>query len=277
MMRDFMSEERLMRRGTGKNLARKALILALTLMVSGSGSALAQRPDTGAAPTAIKSAQDLEQWMSYYYLHPQPELLVNGLIFADTNGLVASNPEPLAAFVSRVFAQNPKRIKTWVNQLQPTISVQSVPMLLSALWWSNTPEGREALNELVQRLPEKSQGVILGQMANSAQPIESRDFKSEAIVHELWAAYSATGDEKYVTRVMSVLPWSYDTNDINKLQIGGAARWSLASNAAQHPKVKQLCLKARDTHPEWKKALDAVLAQVNKNSVNQQASTRNTQ
>jgi hypothetical protein len=266
-----------MQLGSKKSLMRSVVLLALSLVLSGGSVANAQaKPDTGAGPTSIQSAQDLIQWMTYYYMHPQPDLLVPALLYADANGLVQKGEAPLTAFVSRVFAQNPKRIGPWVDQLNTALSPKSKPMLWSALWWSNTPEGKEQLNKLAQALPEKSQGLVLAQMVKPAVPIESMEMKSPEVLDELWGAFSATGDEKYVSRLMTALPWIYDpSGDFNKLSIGGAARWSLTSNAQQHPKVMKMCLKARETRPELRKALDQVLADAAK--AQQQASTRSTQ
>lgn len=262
-----------------KNMTRNVLLLAISLILSGADAAIAQgKPEVPAAPAAITSTQDLVNWMTYYYMHPQPDLLVPALIYADSNGLVQKGEAPLTAFVSRVFALNPKRIPTWTAQLE-ALSAKSKPMLWSALWWSNTVEGKETLNKLATTLPPKSQDFILAQMGKPAEPIEQMEIKSPEVLDELWGAFSATGDEKYVTRLMTALPWTYDASgDFNKLSIGGVARWSLTSNALQHPKVLKLCVKARESQPELRKALDHVLAEVQKGSQpNQQASTRTAQ
>lgn len=256
-----------------KHLKRSLLLLAVSLLLPGGNIAFAEQKDTTAGPTAVRSTEDLVQWMTYYYLHPQPDLLVPALIYADQNGLVEKGEAPLTAFVSQVFATNPKRIANWVPQLD-ALSSKSKQMVWSALWWANTVEAKEALNKLVVNLPQKSQEVLLAQMGKPPEAIEAMEIKSPEVLDELWGAFSATGDEKYVYRLMTALPWTYDTNgDYNKLTIGGAARWSLVSNAQQHPKVLKICQKARETHPEWKKALDVVLAEASKNSHNQQAST----
>src|SRR6185437_9409080 len=188
-----------------------------------------------AAPAAINSTQDVIQWMTYYYLHPQPDLLVPAIEYADSNGLIEKGQAPLTAFVSRVFAQNPSRIAGWTKQLE-SLSPQGKPMLWSALWWSNTVEGKQSLEELMKSLTDKQATEVLQQMAHPATPIEQLDVKTAEVLDELWGAFSATGDEKYVNRLISVLPWQYDHGtDYMRMTIGSAARWSLTSNAQQHP------------------------------------------
>lgn len=258
---------------------RTVLLVATSIVLTNANGALAQtKSDPTAGPTAVQSTPDLVQWMTYYYMHPQPDLLVPALIYADQNGLIAKGEAPLTAFVSRVFEQNPKRIANWAEQLD-ALSPKAKPMFWSALWWSNTVEGKEALNKLLVTMPPKSQEWVMAQMSKPAEPIEQMAIKSPEVLDELWGAFSATGDEKYVTRLMSTLPWQYDpSGDFTKLSISGAARWSLSSNAQQHPKVMKLCLKARETHPELRKALDQVLTEAAKGSqAGHQASTRTAQ
>jgi hypothetical protein len=49
----------------------------------------------------------------------------------------------------------------------------------------------------------------------------------------LWGAYLATGDEEPITRLLKLLPWSADTESIDKLTIGNMAKYTLADNASR--------------------------------------------
>jgi hypothetical protein len=49
---------------------------------------------------------------------------------------------------------------------------------------------------------------------------------------------------------MTTLPWIDVKGDINRLLIGGAARWSLTSNAEQHQRVMQFCEEDVRTQPK---------------------------
>jgi hypothetical protein len=248
-------------------LAVCALSLSLSIVAVPAAVADVQTPRAAvntAAPAAINSTEDVVQWMTYYYLHPQPDLLVPALQYADANGLIEKGQAPLTAFVSRVFAQNPARIAGWTKELE-SLSPQGKPLLWSALWWSNTVEGKQSLEELMKTLTEKQAGEVLQQMAHPATPIEQLEVKTPEVLDELWGAYSATGDEKYVNRLISVLPWQYDHSaDYMRMTIGSAARWSLTSNAQQHPAVLKICLKARDAQPQLKGILDKIITDATK-------------
>ena len=188
-------------------------LLAMSVSVLGMPGANAEAiapvvkpPIDTSAPASIKSSQDLVQWMTYYYLHPQPELLAPAVLYADSTGLLAQGQAPLTAFVSRVFAQNPDKIPGWVAELQP-LSSKGKKIIWSALWWSGTVQGKDQLSKMLLTLPQKDQDVVMAQMAQPAEPIEHMEIRSPEVLDELWGAFSATGDDKYVTRLMTALPW----------------------------------------------------------------------
>jgi hypothetical protein len=236
------------------------------------------------APRSIDSGEDLERWMEFYYMHPQPDLLVQALHFADRSGMVKQGEAPLTAFVSRVFAQNPKSIPGWAASLRD-LSPNSRPMLWSALWWSSTIEGKDQLNKLATTYPNQAdQDAVLGQMAKPAQAIDEMTLNRPEVLDELWGAFSATGDEKYVNRLISTLPWLTENGgDYIKLTLAGAAKWSLVSNAKIHPKVMACIMKARQDQPAIRRTLDSIIAEAQKTPVanpqqaNQQATSRSPQ
>jgi hypothetical protein len=49
---------------------------------------------------------------------------------------------------------------------------------------------------------------------------------------------------------MSTLPWIDVKGDITRLTVGGAARWSLTSNAVQHPRILDFCETEVATQPK---------------------------
>ncbi len=224
-------------------------------------------PSEAKAPCVIATQNDLLTWMTYYYLHPQPDLLVPALLYADKQGLLDSDGRaPLMAFVSQVFTQNPGKIKLWVEQLDG-LKPTTRPMLWTALYWSPTKEAAEALDKIIQALPAKAQAELKSQTAHPSEPVEKMAIATPAVLDELWGSFCATGDERYVNRLLTVLPWcDSDGKDITKLMIGGAAKWSLTSNAEQHPRVMKICLKARDTQPELKKILTEVIDSAEKHA-----------
>src|SRR5438874_9909990 len=76
----------------------------------------------------------------------------------------------------------------------------------------------------------------------------------------LWAQFFATGDPRYVERIISVLPYAAPGEHSGRLVIGLAARWSLTSNATQQARVMEICSKAaRSANPQLQPLLQEVL------------------
>src|ERR1019366_1352485 len=79
------------------------------------------------------------------------------------------------------------------------------------------------------------------------------EITSPQFLDALWASFFATGDERYVWRLISALPMVDTKGDVSKMLIGGAAQWSLTSNAIQHGRVMEICEAQLNTLPDDQK------------------------
>ncbi|MBY0358107.1 MAG: hypothetical protein K2W82_08910 [Candidatus Obscuribacterales bacterium] len=211
-------------------------------------------------PKAIENLDDLKAWMTFYYLHPQPELTVQAINFADKENLFQGNSlAPLQAFFSRVFAQNPDKIKAIFSETK-AVKDTSRSFILSAIWGSDSKEGGELLNTLANQLPEKAKNEFLKEISKKAPAPEAMPIDSPDVLDMLWACFSASGNEKYVKRIMTVLPGDKENKDLNKMLLASAAKWSLASNAEQHPKVMEICRTTESENPDLKVYMQEIIA-----------------
>lgn len=227
-------------------------------------------------PNTIQSKEDIATWMTYYYLKPRPELLVPAIHFADKHELFAGNAQaPFLAFIAEIMAQNPTRIKEWMSQLD-TLKPEHHRMLFTAIWWSRSKEGKEYLESLAQKLPEKEKKEFLKEISTAPPSFEKMDIDAPDVLDMLWASFSATGDNKFVLRIMSTLPWVKTAqDDYTKMAIGSAAKWSLTSNAQQHPQVMELCLLERDK-PDLNNDLKPYLTEIINEAQSHLATNRKT-
>ena len=98
---------------------------------------------------------------------------------------------------------------------------------------------------------------------------ETRDLFKQPItdakqLDDLWQYYFETHDEIAVRRIISLLPWRKDGSGM-QIVLGGAADWSLHSNAYQHDDVYSICQKMLSNGDEKTKALlIELLAEVDK-------------
>lgn len=216
-------------------------------------------PTRSARMQDIQSVSDLNRWAAYYYLYPSPDLTVKALLFAEKSGILDKNKSqaPLVAHFSQIFAQNPKMLSDWLSELS-NLNMQHKAFLWKALWQANSAESKEAANALAQQFPANSSPPVLSR--SSPRPIPFEKMKlSPVVLDMLWGSFFVTGDERYVQRIMVALPGLDTANhDLEKMLTACAAKWSLFSNARQHERVMNICLNARQKHPEWEPYLDAI-------------------
>ena len=75
-----------------------------------------------------------------------------------------------------------------------------------------------------------------------------------------WGAFFASGKEVYLAALVDRLAGLSDRKSLMRFVTAGSAQWSLASNALQHPRVKQyLEERAKTAPPEIKEAIDQAL------------------
>ena len=56
----------------------------------------------------------------------------------------------------------------------------------------------------------------------------------------LWGYYFGTGSFEPVVRIVSVLKWAKDADDVEHLTIGSMAKWTLATNASRDVELLRL-------------------------------------
>lgn len=214
------------------------------------------------APVAeIKNDTDWQLWQTYYYLFPaNPDLIVASLKRAEDSGSLDSigSIPPIAAFTSRIFAQNPQKISYWVEALGSLSATHKNQVLSSALVWSGVP----AAKDLAQTI-SKSENVILKELGDTPLDpanLETLKITSPSHLDMMWGCFMATGDKRYIQKIISVLAW-FDRKSLqlSEILIAGAAEWSLSSNCVQHKLVRQIVEEESKTNPEAKEALLRIL------------------
>ena len=204
--------------------------------------------------------KELNDWLTYYYLHPTPETTSLAIQSMQQLGYLKKESvgAPLASFFSLIFRSSPMAIesslKTFAN-----FSSEEQQVLLRSLWLANTKQAKIQLGKLIAI--QVNNGIHDNEdlLESDPQEIDKLPVNSPDILDMLWGAFMATGEEKYVVQVISVLPFSTIKGDVARLLVGGSARWSLISNAIQHKRVLDICISQLDKQP---KEVKAVLSEV---------------
>lgn len=196
----------------------------------------------GSPGQELKSDLNPQRWLTYYYLNPQPNLTAEAILAMSKQGYFdkPTAQVALAAFFSQVFAQNPNSIQSWFLRLDD-LSERHKRTLWMALLYSATPQGKQQLKIEAEKAISTAKDEILKLLRTEPPSIAKLEITSPSVLDMLWGSFLATGDELYVTRIISTLAWVNDKDDTRKLLIGGAARWSLTSNCIQHKRVLEIC------------------------------------
>jgi hypothetical protein len=184
-----------------------ALLIALQGTVRGGENA----PLAGIAPDgrAITTDGELDRFTNTYYLSPRPELVPQAIKYITANQILSKYDHvrlPLSAFFSRLFADNPSLTTGWKKEIG-----------------EQDPAAQAFFMTALQSAPKRF-------IDESRNGIERNDV--------CWALFFASGDTVYLTEIVRQLQYLDEREDMVRYLAAATARWSLASNARTHPKVK---------------------------------------
>lgn len=200
------------------------------------------------AGAAFQSQDDAGQWFTFYYQKPEPDRLPDFIKFMSKSGVLnkTNTHPPIFGFLSGVFRNNPDKVASWVGQLS-SLEEQHLGIIILGLWYAALPESQIMTYALIEKHPKLKQNF---EFLYTGTPLTVEQIPLEQgpwVLDALWGNFMATGDSAPVERIISTLPWIDRKRDTNSLMVGGAARWSLTSNAIQHKRVLKICESAAKT------------------------------
>jgi hypothetical protein len=216
-------------------------------------------PSKSEAPqgAAFSGDDEFRAWFAFYYSDPRPDRLTAAVRYMHDNDYFTRFPDVASVFLSKVIAANAPRVAGWCAEWA-TLDASSWEVILVSLWFVDTEQSREQIAQNVGRVAADKRGRFASLVTSRPAGTELWDID----VHEprqinlLWAAYSATGDERYVKHVIDHVRFyevgsgSQPKPATEQAAVGEAAVLSLANNALQHQIVARLCSEAYASHPD---------------------------
>ncbi len=170
---------------------------------------------TGSATVAgklgrITSQSEFEDFAHTYYLNPKPELVADAILFMDKLKLLEREnaQPPFLAFFALVFQKNQGSVSEWEETIRST-NGKAKKVLLEAM-----------------------------SMAKQEDPIMKIQEHSPSVNDMYWGAFFATGDDRYLGKLVDELRYVDERDSLELFGTGASAKWSLASNALLHEKVR---------------------------------------
>jgi hypothetical protein len=229
---------------------------------------------TGMMPTAATAARASDAsaemvlgWINQYRLRPEPHRVAEA-IRAAGRANAFKDPESAGVYVgflAGVLNANPTRAETIIEKILPLPPDQQW-IVVRAIAWSGLPRWKGMLDGFKMHMPSRSTmiGMYLSDKLATLdqldvtvddpsflQRIFSRDEEAKKpkpgklapttdVLDAYWGFYFATGAFEPISKLVTVLPWSTDNDDVERLTLGGMAKYTLATNAARNPELLKM-------------------------------------
>jgi hypothetical protein len=135
-------------------------------------------------------------------------------------------------FMAGVLQVNPKKAEQLVAKMFPMPPEDQVA-IVRAIAYSDLPDWKGLMLKFVERMPARK--ALIDRFVYGKQPTLRQIAldSGPAPLDMLWGMYFATGSYEPVLRMVSILSWSKDQNNVERLTIGSMAKLSLATNASR--------------------------------------------
>jgi hypothetical protein len=208
-------------------------------------------------PPEFNSADGVLRWINAYRATPDPNAVPAVIRALSRLGALQDTERAgvYVGFLAGVIAANPMAADEIINQTL-TIQREDRWIVVRAIAYSGRPDWKELLVRFAGRLPER-QAMIRKYLAGKSPTLDElviapspsgldrlrehlrigkRERKnilepSPEVLDILWGYYFATGSYGPIMRIVAMLPWSDDKDDVERLTIGSMAKFTLASNA----------------------------------------------
>lgn len=243
---------------------RIVLVLLATLWAFGTLPA-AGAPPKGKAPppAAIPTPQGILVWINGYRAKPEPQRLAETVRAMSALGLFKDLDAAgvYIGFTAGVLGDNPTTAEAMVTKMFPMPPEDQVA-LIRAIAYSGLPDWKTLLEKFTERMPART--VLIQRYLSGKFPV-LKDLpldQSPAALDTHWGYFFATGRFEPVDRIIGVLAWSKDANNVERLTLGSMAKWTLANNAQQDKYLldhlkRQVPRQPKDVAKELREVIEA--------------------
>jgi hypothetical protein len=233
-----------------------AAILALVTVCAPGWAAAPSRKNT-----MFSSSENILRWINGYRTKPDPNKMPEAVhamsqlnLFRDfdTAGVYVG-------FMAGVLNANPKRAEALVTKMFPMPPEDQVA-IIRAIAYSDLPDWKGLMLKFAERMPARK--ALIDRFVYGKHPTLKQLAldAGAAPLDTLWGFYFATGSYEPISRIVSILAWAKDQDNVERLTIGSMAKLSLATNASRDKELLDM-LKA-SMNSEGSKTTRAVLQEV---------------
>ena len=190
---------------------------------------------------AFTRPEDLLRWINGYRTDPRPERMPDLVKAASAMGIFRDMETAgvYVGFMAGVIEANPRKAEALIGKMFPLPPEDQVA-IVRAIAHSGHPEWKDLLAKFSERMPARS--VLIDRFASGKLPrLDSMPLDTGAApLDMLWGKYFATGSYDPVLRMVSILEWAKDGNNVDRLTVGNMTKLTLATNASRDPALLQM-------------------------------------
>lgn len=214
-------------------------------------------------------------WIKSYREKPERHILPEAVKALAASGAFQ---EPDAAgvfvgFMAGVLASNPEHAEKLVMEMLE-IKPEDNWAVVRAVAYSGIADWRSVMIKIAQKAPNR-QAMVDAYLTGKLPTLENFVLKehpsvwarmgsafkrgdehrlelepSPVVMDTFWGYYYATGSLLPVSRIVSLLPWAADLNDVARLTLGSTAKYSLAHNSSRDAELLLALKETRAHQPE---------------------------
>ena len=182
----------------------------------------------------FQSSDHILRWINGYRNKPEPAKVPAAVKAMSALNLFRDleTAGVYVGFIAGVLETNPKSAEKLVARMFPMPPEDQV-VIVRAIAYSNLPDWKGLMLKFAERMPARQTLIdrfVGDKMPTLKQiPLDS----GPAPLDMLWGKYFATGSYEPVMRMVSILEWAKDQNNVDRLTVGSMTKLTLATNASR--------------------------------------------
>jgi hypothetical protein len=226
----------------------------------------------------LSSREDVLKWIDGYRSRPDPASIRIAMRVLSQRGALRDSDSAgvYVGFMAGIIGSHPSEAERIVGKVLPVLSGEDQWIMVRAIAYSGLPDWKGLLAKFAARMPSRRVMIdkyLDGQLAPLDEvPLESKKpalldrlksyvssnqqkhseltfDASPELLDTLWGTYFATGLYRPVSRIIAMLPWSNEKDSVEKLTVGGMAKYTLASNATRSSDLLAMLKRASRHQP----------------------------
>jgi hypothetical protein len=253
-----------------RSFAVSVLVAALGLSITAAVTDLRAEYEATIKSSKLKKAtaakpfqktEELLSWINSYRLNPDPKRLPQAVKAMSEFGIMRDMDQAgvYIGFTAGVLGSNPEIAEKLITEMFP-LKPEDQVLLIKAIAYSGLDNWKELLTKFVERMPARKILIDKYLFANKPTLADLPMQEDQSAIDVNWGYYFATGSEGPIRRIVNILAWTDDKNEVEKLTIGNMAKWTLAQNASRDMDLlAMLKSMSSETEPVVRKPLGEVV------------------